>query len=255
MYKPHPNFLTPSNKDVKIWRYMDITKFLSLLEKRSLYFSRADCLGDPFEGSIPSTEGQINLTELAKKNAESTGIVFEKIIPILDTIRKCSYVCSFHINDHESAALWSIYAKARQGVAIQSTFSRFCDCFNEYSDNPVRIGMVNYIDYTTETIPIFENAFLPLLHKRKSFEYERELRAAISFPKELYPEPHVTPPNEFINTLRGLDIPVDLNILIERIYVAPTTEKWIKELLVAITRKYGLDKSIEQSSLDARPII
>jgi hypothetical protein len=234
---------------------MDITKFLFLLEKKSLYFSRADCLGDPFEGSIPSTKEQINLTELVKQEARLKGFNPVGITPIHEFIRKCSFVCSFHMNEYESAALWSIYTKAHQGVAIQSTFSKLCDCFNEYSDNPIRIGMMNYIDYTTETIPIFKNAFLPLLHKRKSFEYEKELRATISFPNELYPSAHVAPPNEFINSIRGLDIPVDPNILIEQIYVAPTTEKWIKELLVDITSKNGLDKPIEQSRLDAIPIL
>ena len=32
---------------------MDFTKFVSLLEKRALFFARADQLGDPFEGAIP----------------------------------------------------------------------------------------------------------------------------------------------------------------------------------------------------------
>lgn len=255
MYKTNPDFRSPSNRNVKIWRYMNIAKYFSLLEKRSLYFSRADCLGDPFEGSLPSTKGQINLTEIVKQELMSRGLPTDNITQIHNFIRRCSFVCSFHMNDYESAALWSIYTKAQQGVAIQSTFSRLCDCFNEYSANPIHIGMMNYIDYSKETIPILENAFLPLLHKRKSFEYEQEIRAAISFPKELYPESSAATPIKFINPQRGLDIPIDLDILIEQIFVAPTTEKWIKELLISVTQKYGIDKPIEQSSLDASPII
>lgn len=34
-----------------IWRYMDFTKFVSLLDKGSLFLCRADNLEDPFEGS------------------------------------------------------------------------------------------------------------------------------------------------------------------------------------------------------------
>ena len=230
---------------------MDITKYLSLLEKKSLFFSRADCLGDPFEGSLPSTEGQKNLTEIVTKEAKLRGISSDKIIPVHDSIRKCSFVCSFHMNDHESAALWSIYTKTQQGVSIQSTFRRLCDCFHDYSSNPIHIGMINYIDYRTATISI-EDAFLPLLHKRKSFECEKEIRAAIAFPKELYPSPHV---EKIYDSPLGLNITADLNILIERIFVAPTTEKWVKELLISVTQKYGIDKPIEQSSLDASPII
>ena len=31
---------------------MDFTKFVSLLDKRALFFAGADTLGDPFEGSV-----------------------------------------------------------------------------------------------------------------------------------------------------------------------------------------------------------
>lgn len=36
----------------KVWRYMDFTKFVSLLDKRELWFTRADELNDPFEGTL-----------------------------------------------------------------------------------------------------------------------------------------------------------------------------------------------------------
>ena len=41
----------PEDLSSKIWRYVDLPKFLSLLEGASLYLARADRLGDPFEGS------------------------------------------------------------------------------------------------------------------------------------------------------------------------------------------------------------
>ncbi len=255
MYKTNPDFLNPSDGNVKIWRYMDITKYLSLLERRSLFFSRADCLGDPFEGSLPSTKGQINLTEIVKKEVESRGFPTDKITPIHDLIRKCSFVCSFHMNDCESAALWSIYTKTQQGIAIQSTFNKLCNSFKEYSENPIHIGTMHYIDYDKEIITkIQENSFIPLLFKRKSFEHEKELRAAISFPRELYPESSAANPIKVNNFIRGLNIPVNLDILIERIFVAPTTEEWISDLLISTTKNYGIKKPIIQSNLDKSPI-
>ena len=51
MYKEHPAFEKPSDEDIKIWRYIDFTKFVSLLDKQALFFARADRLSDPFEGS------------------------------------------------------------------------------------------------------------------------------------------------------------------------------------------------------------
>lgn len=47
----HPCFLPPKDKNVKIWRYMDFTKFVSLLETESLFLSRVDKFEDPYEGA------------------------------------------------------------------------------------------------------------------------------------------------------------------------------------------------------------
>ena len=43
----------PENPDIKVWRYMDFTKLVSLYSRQALYFSRLDHLGDTFEGSLP----------------------------------------------------------------------------------------------------------------------------------------------------------------------------------------------------------
>lgn len=37
--------------DAKLWRYMDFTKFVAMLNNKALYFCRLDHLGDPFEGA------------------------------------------------------------------------------------------------------------------------------------------------------------------------------------------------------------
>jgi hypothetical protein len=53
MYEPHPILLQPDQPSVKVWRYMDFTKLVSLIDSRRLFFPRTDQLGDPFEGSWP----------------------------------------------------------------------------------------------------------------------------------------------------------------------------------------------------------
>jgi hypothetical protein len=49
----HESFRLPTNKDIPIWRYVDLAKYLSMLSGRGLFFARATSLGDPFEGSTP----------------------------------------------------------------------------------------------------------------------------------------------------------------------------------------------------------
>ncbi len=50
--KPHSDLLPPGNPGALLWRYMNLPKFIWLLEKRALYFARIDQLteADPFEG-------------------------------------------------------------------------------------------------------------------------------------------------------------------------------------------------------------
>ena len=52
MREEHPVFDTKIDVDTVIWRYFDFPKFVSLLQSRALYFSRANLLGDPLEGSV-----------------------------------------------------------------------------------------------------------------------------------------------------------------------------------------------------------
>jgi hypothetical protein len=62
--RPHPSFPPPSDRGVKIWRYMDLAKFVSLLQDSSFHFCRADRLGDPFEGSVPLKNSAEHLSSL-----------------------------------------------------------------------------------------------------------------------------------------------------------------------------------------------
>ena len=161
MYEDVPFFTKPDDAEIKIWQYMDITKYISMIEKNALYFSRADLLDDPFEGSIPEAIGQINLNEIFKSQfKEMTKTRIDKVkfpSTFHDFIRKSCYVCCFHMSSFESAALWSIYSKSKQGIAIQSTFKKLCDCFKDYTEHTVGIGTINYIDYSQNTIPVEGN--------------------------------------------------------------------------------------------------
>jgi|HubBroStandDraft_1064217.scaffolds.fasta_scaffold230846_3 hypothetical protein len=48
----HPAFEPPADPQTKIWRYMDFTQFVSMLEEKGLLFTRADLLVDKFEGTM-----------------------------------------------------------------------------------------------------------------------------------------------------------------------------------------------------------
>jgi hypothetical protein len=240
MYKQHPSLVTP-NDNMTIWRYMDFTKFVSLLDKQALFFCRADKIGDPFEGSYP----KVNISRRAEIFKDK--VPLEDVSKVYKLTREFTAVNCWHINRYESAAMWKLYLKSSEGIAIRSTFRRLRDSLKD-KQHDIYIGKVQYIDYDKDKIP--DDSISPFLHKRKSFEHEVELRAVIQ---------------EFIkgsNLLKdkkrpfedGLYVPVDLDLLINEIYLAPTSPRWLQELMESVTAKYELKKKVYQSILDEKPI-
>lgn len=267
-FKEHPKFSPPSTVDATIWRYMDLAKFISLLDKAALYFPRVDKLDaeDPFEGYYTNFDVTADMfVEYEVLKPDGT----EAAPPCRDTIlqtlkqrqllrehvkadRAKTFVCSWHAQEHESAAMWKLYVKSGEGIAIESTYARLLASLKEYKDFEVNVGMINYLDYRRDAIPR-DNLISPFMHKRKSFEHEKELRALIWTPQH----GKNTMGSHPVNTCQehpGLYVPTNLATLVNRILVAPTAPPWIAELVKSVTRKYGFEIPVFQSDLASRPI-
>jgi hypothetical protein len=244
----HPVFTPPPNPDVKIWRYMDFTKYVSLLDTSSLYFARSDKLGDPFEGSTPRANLRLRPEIYAGIAPDTT----QQLSAFAEWVRQWTYINSWHMNEHESAAMWRLYAQTNEAIAIQSTYTRLYDCLPPN----VHVGQVRYIDFDAEWMDE-GNTFYPYIHKQRSFEHERELRAVIQ--EDL---PTTTNPNTGEAMIHGVPNPeagrtveVSLDRLLEAVYVSPTTPIWFYDLVRAVTTKYGLlDKPVKRSILDEDPV-
>lgn len=251
-FEQHPIFEIPDD-ETKIWRYFDFLKFLSLLSSSSLYFTSLDKLFtyDPYEGTYTKLNRQVidlNFDELDDEQKKLLRISSPNDLLILQSntrkthhwVKKQKgmiFVNGWHINNYESAAMWKVYSFNEQGIAIQSTVAKLKECFLQEQPSNIFIGKVNYIDYQNDVI-LMDNILRPSLYKRKSFEYENELRALIW-----------TPQSSTEADCDGIPIKVDLNVLIDKIYLSPLTEHWIKALLLEITSRYSLQKGIFQSDL------
>ncbi len=242
---PWKGILPP--KDAQIWRYTDFTKFVSILDKKALFFARADTLGDPFEGSFPriniKKRKDAFMPDLGKDNIiQSTSDLYRIFVRL--TVINC-----WHLNEHESDAMWKLYLKNGDGIAIQSTVGRLINSLPAYQTNKIHIYKVEYVNYEKDRIP--EGTYSPYFHKRKSFEHEHELRALIQrlpLKKTGEIDFRKTP---FVNG--GIYVPVDLDKLIERIYLSPTCPSWQKDVLESLIKKYGLNRNIKQSKLTEKP--
>jgi hypothetical protein len=241
----HPCFEQPEDQNVLLWRYMDFTKFFSLISSGSLFLSRADLLGDPFEGSY--SKANITLRpKVYKEWPEKALEQFLKKSPDFSKyVRQWTYINCWHMSEHESAAMWKLYAKTNEAVAVQATYTNL---INSLPDQ-VYVGVVKYIDYEKDWLPE-GNTFYPFMHKRKSFSHENEVRIVNQKLPTTDKGIDLSQPND----LRGIEIEVDLNLLIDNVFVAPTAPNWYLGLVEELLKKYKLNKKIFSSKLDEKPV-
>ena len=141
MYAKHPVLEPPPEKAV-LWRYMDFTKFVSLLSTKALYFARADTLGDPFEGSLTKRNRDLRPIFLQSIGfgTDEFPDAAQNLAEILQRIRNINLVNCWHENTYESEAMWKIYAREKDGIAVKTTFERLRDSF--ICDEDIYIGTV-----------------------------------------------------------------------------------------------------------------
>ena len=233
MFVDNNNINLPNDPNTIVWKYLDMSKFLDLLLSQKMFMSRSDKFEDQYEGTFSEPT-----FEEIKKISENN----PKFLDYYKSHRENVVISSWHTNEYESFAMWQIFTKNQEGLAIQSTIGRLKEALLPEKHTEQYIGEVNYIDYKKEYIP-FDDAFFPFLFKRKSFQYEREIRIISD----------VTSQNLTIND--GLKINIDINKLIEKIYIHPKSENWYKKLVIEVVSKLGFDLEIEKSDLESDILI
>ncbi|MFL4472483.1 DUF2971 domain-containing protein [Paeniglutamicibacter sp. MACA_103] len=245
---PHESFENqPHGQDV-LWRYMDIARFLSLLEDEAIYFARADQMNDKWEGSY------------SQKNVDQRPLMYGEHYEMMELAApqrraftlKAMYMNCWHESPVESAAMWDIYQREGRGVAIKTDWDSLTASLA--SARTIFGGRVTYADYQLTLIPE-KNTFDAFMHKRLSFAHENEVRLItlaqdLIFPRHdengaviaVGPEPVV------------VSVPVDVKKLIHNVYVAPDSPSWITELIEKLAKRYGHDFEVRQSDLATDPI-
>jgi hypothetical protein len=202
----------------KIWRYMDLAKFTSLLSSEALYFSCPHEFADPYEGSYPkshveafsSMREQYLVQMLATRDEivaripsininglnDAINAAKERIKKSFGEVRLKFGISCWHKNEWESEAMWRIYSASGSGIAIESTKHQLGESILEREH--LVVGDVRYMDFENDPIEKGHEHY-GLFLKRKSFEYEGELRATILLKNEG----------------KGELVRCDLNVLIE----------------------------------------
>ena len=234
----------------KLWRYMDLAKFISLIGKKKLYFASLESFEDIFEGAkgtvnrkgiwdgfysdffkkaIQTVPG-MNREDLTDEYIEKNSMrLLSEWGAMGELERKNVFVSCWHCNQYESDAMWKLYsANVKNALAIQTTGRQLFEALGK--DPSVEIGKVRYIDYTKQFAPI-NGAYW---YKRKSFEYEQEVRAVTHVRKA---------------ACCGVEKDVEIEKLIAGVYISPYAPKWFEDVVRDITEKYGLNKPIFYSEM------
>jgi hypothetical protein len=169
----------------------------------------------------------------------------------------------------ESAALWELYSRGEGAVAVKSTYRRLRLALSG-TDEAIGIGTVAYIDYAQDSFvkERADRSWSAVLHKRRSFAHERELRAVIvREPPELPDNPaawmlkpgrrhRLITPEEFMQEpgFEGTTVSCDAEALVESVYVAPTQPSWVRETVAAVCAAFGYSWEPIHSELDQDPV-
>ncbi len=247
----HPSMNTP-NEDYKIWRYMDIPSFLSLLVDEALTFTSASLMEDKFEGTLPKpTELQLD-SQIGKLFTDSTSSTGPKnFSEILYSLKNAVYLNCWCKAKTEMVHMWKIYSKEK-GIAIETTYNKLKEAIID--EETILPTEITYLDYSHQQFDWESNTLGLFTIKRLEYQSEQELRLILAFPEQVRKraeaETHHEPFNVFYKNFPVIKIKTDISRLIEAIHISPFAPEWYSDLAKSTLDKFGLTNiSIIKSEL------
>lgn len=220
--------------DEIIWRYMPLEQLFALLSTKTLHFSPLALMTDITEGQLPGRAWDKTKEELPRNILEALGSMdADAMMAILVGQRRTdACINCWYLDRSDSLRMWQEYAP-RNGVAIQSTVRHLCTSLQE-TTTPVTIGAVKYLEADEEEKYI-DQAFYGSLYIKHAdgFRHEKELRA-LTFR---------------VNSGEGAEIPVNVELLIERLILSPELKVWAVPFITDAIKLFGFAGRIEKSTL------
>lgn len=282
----HPSFDRPLVTQ-RLWRYMDLPKFVDMLRKKSLWLSNADILAnnDPFEGvsgavqfphrlwkkfeDVPKSLAE-QLMDIYGRDGDGTPesafrswVMIEEQRCIFEIYgRRDFFVSCWHAADSESIAMWQLYGAPGPGVAIITNGGRIENALSKNIQN-FHLGSVVYRDTSQFTIGS-SNVFESIMRKRDCFEFEKEVRLVYWNTEDMHDPLQHFKWNE--NSMRfedlvederkvtaGLALECDLDILIEKAIVSPFAPEWHTEMIIDVRDRFSCKFPVYKSRLLSGP--
>ncbi|MCT4612162.1 MAG: hypothetical protein N4A47_02180 [Clostridia bacterium] len=207
------------DREEVVWRYMDLFKFVSMLENNALFFTKASIFDDDFEGSLPKIN-HANRKHLYNEK-------YNRVSELNKALKEFTCVSCWHLDTHESEAMWKLYSDNKMGIAIKTTMGNLIDCFKAVEDD-IYLAKVRYVDYENDYINIDEDREL-YYYKRDIYESENEIRLVHSKNEDM---------------VYGHFIECDLNKMINEVYVLGHDIEVIREAVLKGSYSFEVKSSI-----------
>ncbi|MFA7383570.1 MAG: hypothetical protein WC001_08970 [Desulfurivibrionaceae bacterium] len=231
MYEHHPSIVTPPD-DTVIWRYMNLERVLALLGSQRLFLCRLDGFSDPWEGVWPKP-----FVEAIRKNwPQADG---DQFLTFSKRMRCSFFVNCWHESKYESAALWDQYVQSA-GFALRTTVGHLKQSIID--ERHIYLGRIRYLDYDSETVPEV-NMLLPPFLKRKSFQHENEVRV-MHWDMPI----RENDPIAWDRASQSHSLKIDLSVLIQELFLSPTTDDWLIPQIEKLLSIYGLPHIVPKKS-------
>lgn len=222
----HPSFPQPGNIEIKVWRYMDLAKFIWLLKHKSLFMTALSKLRDSHEGATTKIDFEIFSNFINRNpnpNGMNTSHIQNSMSDTFKGFKDSTFINCWTMSNVESEAMWKLYCPNDTGISIQSTYSKLASQIN---DQDTYIGLVSYIDYENQSTDKggMVNIYNRFMHKRLSFKHESEVRI-VKILHEYTPQymngvnqNEKTPPS-------GIEMEINLIELIDNVYINPYADE------------------------------
>jgi len=219
--------------DEKIWRYIPLEQLFALLSTKALHFSPLSVMVDIAEGQLPGRAWEETKKQLPRDILEGRGSMDADTMMAIMVNQRRTDACinCWYIDGSDSLKMWQEYAP-KNGVAIQSTVRGLAASLRN-SNTPVTISSVTYFAPEDEEKYAKEAFYGSLYIKQDPFQHEKELRA-LAFR---------------VNAGHGFDIPVDGEMLVERLVLSPELKDWAVRFITEAFRHFGFQGCVEKSDL------
>lgn len=224
------------NEKAILWRYMDIAKFISMLEQKAIWLARADTFGDKHEGRFPS-EMLERIKEAYQGFEDSDNSPIKDASDFQDYLIKNTFISCWHHNLEENMVMWEIYGKHKNAVAIKTTVEGIQKNIDATALHGHSLIVKDVIYKNSDESPgvlLYEDCFF---RKRRHFSFEKEVRISLDTYSRF---------NPIKNTPLGYKLPASLSDMIDKVVVHPDSSEWFFNVVDSVTKKYGLHAPVER---------